>query len=72
MLPYALAEDTCVACTGEDVEGKACRICLMEGSSEEDPLLRPCECKGSIERIHLGCLREWTKSRPHVRGSPQL
>ena len=26
-----------------------CRICLLEGSSEEDPLVRPCECKGTIE-----------------------
>mmetsp|Transcript_48522 Transcript_48522/g.136507 ORF Transcript_48522/g.136507 Transcript_48522/m.136507 type:complete len:225 (+) Transcript_48522:445-1119(+) len=44
-------------------EGKACRICLLEGSTDDNPLLRPCECRGSIERVHVGCLREWTKSR---------
>lgn len=35
----------------------------MEGSTAEDPLIRPCKCTGSIERVHLHCLREWTRSR---------
>lgn len=69
------------------LNGRSCRICLLEGSSEDDPLirpggwpwmattdrwtdrsygsygeiglLRPCQCKGSIEYVHLGCLRHW-------------
>lgn len=41
----------------------ACRICLLEGSSEDDPLIKPCQCKGSIEHVHLGCLRHWVKGR---------
>jgi len=40
-----------------------CRICLLEGSSDDDPLIRPCQCKGSIEYVHLGCLRHWVKGR---------
>jgi len=41
-----------------------CRICLLEGTEDEnDPLIRPCQCKGSIEYVHLGCLRHWIKGR---------
>jgi len=43
-----------------------CRICLLEGASEDDvydPLIRPCQCKGSIEFVHLGCLRHWIRGR---------
>lgn len=50
----------------EDLEEfalKQCRICLLEGSTLEDPLITPCECKGSIECVHLGCLRHWVKGR---------
>jgi len=64
-------EDTSMDCAvadsiGEGVAGKVCRICLMEGATAEDPLIRPCKCMGSIERVHLGCLREWTKNRLHL------
>lgn len=46
-----------------ELQSRQCRICLLEGSSEDDPLITPCECKGSIEYIHLGCLRHWVKGR---------
>lgn len=42
---------------------RCCRICLLEGSSEDDPLIRPCQCKGTIEHVHLGCLRHWISGR---------
>jgi len=65
-------QDTSVECEtcAEATEGKVCRICLMEGSTEEDPLIRPCRCMGSIERVHLKCLREWTNSRLNLGESP--
>jgi len=40
-----------------------CRICLLEGSSEEDPLITPCQCKGSISHVHVGCLKHWIRDR---------
>jgi len=53
----------CVPCC--DATTKTCRICLMEGEDdpEADPLVAPCSCKGSIEHIHLGCLRHWLQSK---------
>jgi len=40
-----------------------CRICLMEEDDDDDPLIAPCACKGTIEYIHLGCLRHWIRDR---------
>lgn len=47
----------------EELATTTCRICLLEGSSEDDPLIAPCRCKGSIEYVHLGCLRHWIRGR---------
>jgi hypothetical protein len=47
----------------EELETTMCRICLLEGSSEDDPLISPCDCKGSIQYVHLGCLRHWIRGR---------
>ncbi|KAL8272612.1 hypothetical protein Esti_003501 [Eimeria stiedai] len=40
-----------------------CRICLLEGNQEDDPLISPCDCKGSIRFVHLECLRHWINGR---------
>lgn len=54
----------------DELRGTNCRICLLEGSTEEDPLIRPCQCKGSIEYVHLGCLRHWVKCRLNLGDTP--
>jgi len=44
-------------------EAKLCRICLCEESDENDPLISPCKCAGTMSSIHLECLREWLNSK---------
>merc|ERR1712232_1020824 len=39
---------------------------MGEGSSDDDPLIKPCQCKGSIEYVHLGCLRHWIRGRMNL------
>lgn len=55
----------------EELASTMCRICLLEGGSEDDPLIRPCQCKGSIEYVHLGCLRHWVKGRLNLADNPE-
>lgn len=38
-----------------------CRICLCNEIKQEDPLLSACGCKGTLEYIHLSCLRKYIK-----------
>lgn len=64
------AGDVCVPCVDGGAEPRTCRICLMEGGGEEDPLIRPCRCKGTIEHVHLRCLRSWTRSRLRLGEHP--
>ena len=48
----------------KEADGMPCRICLLEGSgSDEDPLIEACNCRGSIQYVHLGCLRYWINGR---------
>jgi len=53
----------------EKMNSMMCRICLLEGSTEDDPLIVPCACKGSIEHVHLGCLRHWIRGRLNLSDS---
>lgn len=40
-------------------ETPICRFCLEEKTDQRNPLIAPCDCKGSIEFIHLLCLNRW-------------
>lgn len=74
--PELLLEENGAACTAisEDTEGAQsmlCRICLLEGSTDDDPMIKPCQCKGSIEHVHLGCLRHWIRGRLNLSDTPE-
>ena len=36
-----------------------CRICYTEEEDEENPLIQPCKCSGSMKYLHLNCLKHW-------------
>lgn len=38
-----------------------CRICHCEGD-DENPLITPCHCTGSLHFVHQACLQQWIKS----------
>ena len=42
---------------------KLCRICYGEDSTEENPLIYPCICSGSMKYIHYECLKNWLNSK---------
>eukprot|EP00914_Ancora_sagittata_P020066 GHVO01039783.1.p1 GENE.GHVO01039783.1~~GHVO01039783.1.p1 ORF type:complete len:561 (-),score=66.60 GHVO01039783.1:199-1659(-) len=51
---------------------RCCRICLCEEgdtvrAKDENPLIAPCSCKGSVRFIHLECLRTWILGRLNIR-----
>ena len=49
----------------ESFDGGCCRICLSE-EEEDNPLICPCKCAGSMGQIHLECLRSWLNSKRQV------
>ncbi|CDW75312.1 fha domain [Stylonychia lemnae] len=46
-----------------------CRICFSELYTEENPLISPCKCSGSMKHIHLECLRIWLSRKENVKNS---
>jgi hypothetical protein len=38
-----------------------CRICHCEGTNDE-PLISPCLCLGTMQYLHQSCLQRWIKS----------
>jgi hypothetical protein len=47
-----------------------CRICLSEedpATRNENPLINPCSCTGSLKFIHLTCLKEWLEGKKHKK-----
>ena len=36
-----------------------CRICLESESPDDNQLLTPCSCTGSVQYIHTNCFKTW-------------
>ena len=46
-----------------------CRICLIETYTEENPLICPCNCDGTMKYIHLRCLQRALRSKVTTRST---
>ena len=40
-----------------------CRICYGDDYNDENPLICPCVCKGSMKYIHYICLKNWLNAK---------
>lgn len=45
-------------------EPSVCRFCLESKETLKNPLLQPCECRGSIRLVHEKCLNRWRQINP--------
>ena len=50
----------------DDGAEPTCRICFS-AAEEDDPLVSPCACKGSLEFVHASCLDKWRRVMPRRR-----
>ena len=49
---------------------KICRICYMgETDKKINPLIKPCQCSGSMKYIHYECLLHWLKTKVLVNNN---
>ncbi len=61
---------------GENLEGFSCdsdnmmcRICLSDISEDQNPMISPCNCAGTMRYIHVDCLQKWVSSRLTMKNS---
>lgn len=48
----------------EDLEHDAsCRICFSGEFADDNPLISPCDCIGSMKYIHIQCIKSWLRSK---------
>ena len=40
-----------------------CRICLGDEHEDNNPLINPCKCSGTMKYLHLSCLRQLIESK---------
>lgn len=45
-----------------DIQGE-CRICGSAEIKNDNPLISPCKCAGSVKFVHINCLKAWLKSK---------
>ena len=48
-------------------ENKACRICYNDDETDDNPLVQPCICSGSMKYIHLSCLKTWINTSVNIK-----
>ena len=36
-----------------------CRICFMTENTQNNPLISPCDCRGTLKYVHQNCLQHW-------------
>ena len=44
-----------------------CRFCLCEDNDDDNPLIAPCKCSGTMKYIHFECLKNWLKSKITIK-----
>ena len=47
----------------KNINKKICRICYNDENTNENPLIKPCSCSGSMKYIHYDCLLKWLKTK---------
>jgi len=53
--------------------GVLCKICLYDKSDEEnDPLISPCKCIGSVKYVHLKCMQNWVRSKLNMQHNKNI
>lgn len=49
------------------IDNRICRICYLNEEESKNPLIKPCNCSGSLKYIHFECLKKWITTNYCVR-----
>lgn len=58
--------------SNSDSEKNSCRICLVEDSFSDNPLVSPCNCSGTMKYLHIKCLQNWLRTKLKVQTHSQF
>jgi len=73
MTQDALADYSAAKSVKSSTADGLCKICLCDKSEEEnDPLISPCKCTGSVRFVHLKCMQNWVKSKLNMQQNKNI
>mmetsp|Transcript_390 Transcript_390/g.897 ORF Transcript_390/g.897 Transcript_390/m.897 type:complete len:290 (+) Transcript_390:369-1238(+) len=52
-------EETAADLEDDAANGPCCRFCYQGEAPDEEPLIAPCNCTGTIRFVHASCLNQW-------------
>lgn len=55
------------SCFNETTSHPPCRFCLSVTIEPHSPLIRPCNCTGSVAYIHISCMQSWFNSKIQIK-----
>ena len=61
------SEHTSTLSETTSTNGPLCRICFEPSDEDQNILLSPCSCSGSLRYIHVECLRRWLDGQLQVK-----
>ena len=59
-------------CLSLNKELPFCRFCWVNETTEENPLLSSCKCRGGVQYVHYQCLKEWVKTKRTAKEHPHI
>ena len=61
-----------IECLSLNKELPLCRFCWVNETSDENPLLSSCKCRGGVQYVHYICLKEWVKTKRVAKEQPHI
>jgi len=56
----------------ENSSAHTCKICLAGAEDDNDPLISPCKCIGSVRFVHLKCVQNWILSKLNIETTSKV
>jgi len=61
-----------IDCESLNKELPFCRFCWVNETTEDNPLISSCKCRGGVQYIHYSCLKEWVKTKRSQKEYPHI
>ena len=45
----------------------SCRICLSDTFENDNPMIHPCKCSGTMKHVHMKCLQYWLNGKIQIK-----
>jgi len=55
----------------DNEEKQLCKICYTDENDDNNPMVHLCNCKGTLNYSHFGCIKQWMKTKLIIFQNPK-